>query len=377
MYKDDQPDRIAPAGFIPAFRSNNKADKKDTDKKSRRQAKWEQPSTEQWGALYDAADEIKQLRPWEKLLDTYLFELQLPGRNEPIYFSVMGRNGECYGISIYPGYESIGGFYRLMKTHQSEPLFISMSYQNCLICYFGCRNELSSKDYRIIKQLGRKYRGNNQWTYFRSMRTGFYPWQPDRKEVEILIPAMQQFIEAYKAFDEGAVRVDFEKGQTLLRRCSKESGHWENTPSMDTPVIKSRIPVKITDELYIARLKNKKKTQTVLSLDIIFIPFSVQGNSAEVPFYPRVLILLDETSDKILIQHILDINEDENQLIREVLSSYILQHGRPSGLHVRDDRIGCYVEDICSKTGIGLIQNMGMPVMDDLAESLVDYMAEI
>lgn len=377
MSKNDQQNKDTSVDFPTAVGRKCRTVKTDIGHKKREKKTWAPPSDEQWQAAYDAADEIKRLKPWEKLWDTCLFELWLPDQKEPVYCSVMGRNGDCYGINIYPGYDSISGYYRLLKAYQREPFFISMSYQNCLICNFGSRNEISSKDYRIIKQLERKYRGNNQWTYFRSMRTGFYPWQPDHKEMELFIPALQHFIEAYKAFDKGTVDVDFDSGESLLRRYNKERDQWENVSFYNAPVIKSRMPLEITDELYIARLKKQKRTQIVLSLDIIFLPFSIQENSVEVPIYPRVLLLLDETNGKVLNQHILGIKEEESPLIRDTLSSYILKHGRPSCLRVRDDRVGCYVEDLCKKAGIDLIQNAGMPVMDDFAESLVDYMSDI
>lgn len=334
-----------------------------------------EPSLEQWDALYKIADEIKQIKPWEKLWDTDIFTLQLPGE-EPIFLSVMGRNHECFGISVYPGYYSMSGFNRLLKAPRGEPPFITFSYQNCLLCNFGNREELSKKDLHIIKLLNLKYRGKGQWTYFRTMRTGYCPWQPDAKEAELLTTALQQFMDAYRAMEEENIPVDFKK-QTLLRRYSPEHKCWETVSCDKLPVYEDAKPVIIKDELFAARLKRMKMTQTVLSLDVIFIPYAVQGKSKEIPFYPKVLLLLDETNGEILCQHLFSADETEEELILNILKEHISKNGRPYSLYVRDDRIGNVVEDLCDKIGVRLVQNIGMPNMDDVAESLVDYMAEI
>lgn len=334
-----------------------------------------EPSLEQWDVLYKAADEIKQMRPWEKLWDTDIFTLQMPGK-EPTFLSVMGRNRECFGISIYPGYQSMSGFDRMMSAPRGEPPFVTFSYQNCLLCYFGSREELSKNDLRIIKLLGLKYRGKDQWTYFRTMRTGYCPWQPDEQEAELLTTALQQFIDAYRAMEEEKILVDF-KRQTLLHRYSPENNCWETVPCDKLPVYKNAEPVIVKDELLVARLKRMKLTQTVLSLDVIFIPYAVKKKSKGVPFYPKVLLLLDETNGKILCQHLFGIDETEEELIPDMLREHILKNGRPYTLYVRDDRIGNIVEDFCKKIGVRLVQNIGLPNMDDVAESIVEYMAEI
>lgn len=70
------------------------------------------PALEQWKALYEVAENLKKLAPWRALSDTDILVLRLPGREEPIYCSVMGHGDVNYGIGVYPGYES---YLRLMR----------------------------------------------------------------------------------------------------------------------------------------------------------------------------------------------------------------------------------------------------------------------
>lgn len=332
-----------------------------------------EPSLEQWRALYQAADEVKRIRPWEKLRDTDILTLQLPDR-EPVFLSVMGKGRDYFGVGVYPGYRSLSGLSRILNAPRGEPAFITFSYQNGLLCQFGRREELSRKDLRVIKLLGLKYRGKDQWTYFRTIHTGFCPWQPDACEADLLTTALRQLLDAYRDMEEDSMPVDFKK-QTLLRRYCPERRCWETVSCEKLSVYKYARPVIIRDELFVARLKRMKMTQRVLSLDVIFIPYAMHGKG--IPSYPKVLLLLDETTGKVLCQRLFEAGETEERLIPEVLKEYILKNGRPYSLYVRDDRVGRIVEDLCAKIGVRLIRNLGMPTMDEVAESLVDYMMKV
>ena len=134
-----------------------------------------EPTLAQWAELYEAARSIRQLAPWQYLWDSNLVTLMLPGREEPVYCSVMGRNGECYAVGVYPGYESIMEYHRMARAPHDELSFISVFDQNCLTCYFGDREEVSPKEREIMKSLNLRFRGRNEWIYFRSMAPGLYP----------------------------------------------------------------------------------------------------------------------------------------------------------------------------------------------------------
>lgn len=100
------------------------------------------------------------------------------------FFSILGRGNECYGVAVYEGYETFNSF--LMLTMQ-ERLNLSAEYamfnQRNLTCYWGNREELTEKQRKIIKELGYRYRGKNQWLYFLSFEPGYYPYQLDQDEV--------------------------------------------------------------------------------------------------------------------------------------------------------------------------------------------------
>jgi len=68
------------------------------------------------------------------------------------------------------------------------------------MCYFGNRDELSSKELKVIKNLGLKFRGKNEWIYFRSFETGYVPYILDQAQVVQLILVFKQLYMALKCF---------------------------------------------------------------------------------------------------------------------------------------------------------------------------------
>lgn len=139
---------------------------------------------ERWRELYETAAKIKEKKPWETFYDLDLIGIQEGKREDTVFFSILGHGGSCYGVSVYEGYR---GFNDFLLLAQAEQLNVSPEYamfcQNALSCYWGNREELSEKQRKIIKELGIKYRGKNQWLYFLSYQNGYFPYTLDEEEV--------------------------------------------------------------------------------------------------------------------------------------------------------------------------------------------------
>ncbi len=92
---------------------------------------------EQWKLLYAAATRIKALKPWEKFWDLDLIGIRYGAEEDTVFFSILGRGGDCYGISVYEGYKGLNSF--LMLTMQ-ESMNLSVEYamhnQSALTCYW-------------------------------------------------------------------------------------------------------------------------------------------------------------------------------------------------------------------------------------------------
>ncbi|MDF2537066.1 MAG: hypothetical protein K0S76_87 [Herbinix sp.] len=75
-------------------------------------------SIEDWKSLYEVTTRIQQMKPWEYLWDMDLIGIQCGKEEETVFYSILGRGGECYGIAVYEGYEAFNQY--LMLTMQQR-----------------------------------------------------------------------------------------------------------------------------------------------------------------------------------------------------------------------------------------------------------------
>ena len=298
----------------------------------------------------------------------------LPGREEPVYCSMIGRGGECYGIGVYPGYESINGFYRLAEATEDKFSFLLGFEQNCFMCYFGDREELSPKEREILKALNIKFRGRNEWIYFRAMETGHFPWYINSDQAVLLIQALQNFAMTCTYLLEDKISVDFEGGETLLRYYSPEKELWLNAAVKKNPIpiIKPRLI--IDNEVLTARLRKKKRGNARLDFEVVFIPAPIKENKEDKPYLPHLVLLADRSNGLILDQFMADKGDRIEVRILDMLTSYIDKFGKPLSINVRDDRAGRYIEDFCKKIGVDFIEGRGVPSMDLILEGMLDFL---
>ncbi|MCA5964194.1 hypothetical protein LC724_33065 [Blautia sp. RD014234] len=103
----------------------------------------EEASPKQWEKLYEVTCNLKALEPWKYFWDTQLVAIFLKDSEEPVFASIMGCGGNCYGISVYEGLEGLRDFDMIASTEETGlPPDYAMLEQHSLTCYFGDREEV-------------------------------------------------------------------------------------------------------------------------------------------------------------------------------------------------------------------------------------------
>jgi len=332
------------------------------------------PTLDQWTQLYEAAKAIKNIEPWDFMIETDLITIMLPGRKEPIYCSVMGSTEEGCGVNIYPGYESITEFYRLLKSSPEDKFLPLIGLeQTCLTCYFGDRDELTSEDREIIKSLKLRFRGQGEWPYFRSMEQGYFPWQLNSEQADLLIQALQNFAMACTHLDK--LEVDFDNNETLLRYYSPERKSWLNRAVKMPPIPEFERQLIVTNEQMLSDLKKQKRNNDQkLEFDMVRLPIPMQDPEEATeeirPRIPYFIMLVDKTNEQFLDYCLTDSDTPEEDVL-EMLIGQIEEEGRPLSINVRDDRANSYIKDFCQKIGVETIEGKGTPTIDKLFETML------
>jgi hypothetical protein len=298
-----------------------------------------------------------------------LVYIELPGMKEPVFCSVMGRNGECYGIGVYPGWRSLSGLLRMAESGDSS--FHVLSYLDCLSCYFGNREELLPDERKTIKELGLSFRGKNSWPYFRRSRPDCMPWEISDKNAVQLKEILEQFIAAYEYFADEKLSVEFEKDHALYRGYSKKTKTWITESRRMPPVTSFGETCIIQNEIFTGALKMKQSNGLTLEVGIVYAPVSMGKTRDGFPALMRVVVLMNTEQNMLVDQYLLKPNDDTAQETIRLLADFIEARGRPACINVRDDWAYVQLEDFCRKTGIDL-SSEGVPLIDEFADEFLN-----
>lgn len=326
---------------------------------------------EEWRALYDIAIKLKELKPWEKLWDMDLITIIESNKKEPCVCSIMGKGGECYAIASYNGLDSIKGFFEMAYGNEL-PAHQLIRYQNNIMCNYGNRDELTTKERNLIKDLGLSFRGKNNWIYFRTFETGYAPYMPNREEVLEFTIILKHVYMAIEALNKG-MKINFENGKTFMRKFDDEKNQWINSeesviiPDMDYPV-----PI-LNDEMVMNRLKKQKQNSSILELDIAYLNSTINDKGFDKPLIPRLCMLVDAKKGLILSQSMITPEDDVVDVLFKTVVHYIIQRGRPKSIVVRDAYMASILIDLCEQTGIEVIESPKLHTIDDFIKSFYQY----
>ena len=285
----------------------------------------------------------------------------------------MGRIGECYAIGVYPGFKAVGSFYRMAESTSDDiAAYVAGLEQECLMCHFGDREEVEQEDREVYKALGLRFRGRNEWIYFRTMEPGYYPWHIRAWEADLLIQVLKNLALAVAPLISGELKVDFDSSETLVRSFSQEEGLWRNEVTKQPPRVIITPHLIVDNDVLMAKLRKCKRTDTGLEFDISYLPAPIRKNKGDRPYFPQLILLVNKNAGVVVGQHMADKDEAIEVDILDMLTRYILKYGRPSAIYIRDNRASVYIGDFCKKANIKLVDGKGVPVIDDFIFGLMN-----
>ena len=329
---------------------------------------------DEWRDLYAVVTRIKALQPWEHLWDMDL--IALSDGEETAYISVLGRNGECFGLSVYEGLEGLNDF--MLMTLQEKmnlaPTYVMYS-QNSLTCYWGNREELSKEQRNIIKELGYSYRGKNQWLYFMSYAEGYYPYNLDREEVIRMtryMTLLEEALIAYYKFSENE-KVPFEEEKLFAYSIdSTGAKHWgiEEVPFTSYQYLN----LIIEDEELLEELNQVNKTNIILEADTSYLGVCVNDPQYIRPANPALCLIADSIQECIIKADMVQPEEDAFVALAENVIGFILTYGAPKEIRVSNILVEAVLEQICQVTKTKLRRVKKLPILTDFMENAKQFM---
>jgi hypothetical protein len=332
------------------------------------------PTAEEWKKLYAAAAKVKEMAPWEWMMEDEVFGVQNPETDEIGFVSVMGAGGEHFAIALYPG---AGALYDFLTLHNEgeEGIDDGAVAERVLEipqlqASFEDRDSLQKEDRDVIKKLNLKFRGANNWPLFRSYAPAMFPWFITSSEAGFLTAALNQLIDVAPRVrnDEGILWGE-EDDDFLVRVPRKEKGRvvWEDRILRAPEPVEKEVTPARPDTQLLESLKSLPKKGMAFELDLKMMPMPVREKK-ERPFFPYLLMIVEAQSGLVLSVDTIEPQPSLDEMRASLplrLASAMSQMGViPQVISVRTETIAQLLAPLAEELGIQIKLSPRMPALD-------------
>jgi hypothetical protein len=335
------------------------------------------PNLLEWRQLYNAVIEFKNAKPWEWMHDDDIFGIKDLETGEIGYCCIMGNLGEHFGIACYLGSEGLDGILSLLSGELDPEDPDSMHIQKCLVVSFEDREILSEEDRKVIKELGLKFRGRNQWPLIRNHSPGLLPWFITSNESRFLTNVLIQAIHvSLMCKNEGKEILYSDEPLTFLTRVPQERNgilEWQDEYIAATPYTPQYVSYHLEDEIKLKRLQLLgRRKGAAWEIDTFFSPGPIQDNNR--PYFPKICLIIEQTRGLILsFDMVKDIVSDGHKFIDMVINLIERSGHFPSRIFVQREETYYLLMDICDQLGINIEMVDRLHILQDARYEMYDF----
>ncbi len=330
-----------------------------------------EPDKDNWEMLYLEAQLYKKLSPWRWMSDGDTFAVMDPVTRKIAYCSILGALGELLGIGAYIGNEGYD-ILQMMKQELSEKALEDCFFrQKCLMLTFESRNMLTDKDRAVIKSLGLKFRGANEWPLFRSYEPGFSPWYFKGWESRFMTHILSQSIYvAERCMSDKSFLMGKDSGKMLIRVPDTNSGYLRWHSFFDEPPEDGNTyhSYYLTNEIAVKKMKKDfAKDGGVWEADIFYIMHPIKEGKNERPYYMMMFLVVEKKNGIIICNATArDLKNDGMQLINAFVNIIIDSGILPSRIQTHSDETYFFLIDLCNQMGIKIERTEHLEFIPDI-----------
>ena len=333
------------------------------------------PTLDEWKALYDAAVEFRNIKPWEWVKETDIFGVQNPQAGEIGYCSIMGEMGEMLAMAVYHGTEGLEGYLKILNNQVKPEDPDSLHIQDCLIVMFENKRFVEKEDIQLINRLGYKFKGHNAWPVFRSYKPGYFPWFLSRDEVLSMTDALNQAKDVCLRLKENNKMLHApQKNQYLIRLSETKDGNiiWKDEWREPAPVEVKEYSHEPVDEIRIQRIKNSvKQVPAIWEVDFFFAPTPIREGGR--PFFPQAIMIADHDTGFIHNVHLAQSDTYQKEFIEKFLSCMEETAIIPLEILLRKEDAANLFEPYMSKLSIKLSKTKKLQNIDNAIRSMTSH----
>lgn len=335
------------------------------------------PSLEDWRKLFNLILEFKSIKSWEWMEDTTIFGVQSPKTKEICYCVVLGKERDFYGLGIYIGDKGLTSLLEMLDMRYTEE---EQFYRNDLIMInFTDREYLSRSELNLIKKLGLKFRGPNNWVSIRRYIPGFFPCSINKEEAELLLSILGEITNVCLRFKEDPKLMASDRHLIRMVKGEGKDISWEDSwVELDYPeeMISSYDPkVIFNDVIDISKLK---KTANEWFIDLFFLPVLISEEEDRSNCYFYIGFVLNvKTGALIGLKAFKYEREHRYTYPQELfLDAITSTKSLPNAILVRDLDVYDALAGFVSKVKVGLKMAEDTESLDEIRRFVIESMTK-
>ncbi|MCP4424039.1 MAG: hypothetical protein GY803_06085 [Chloroflexi bacterium] len=344
-----------------------------------------QAMAEKWRPLYEAADRIKELGPWQWMREDEIFGVQNPENGEIGFVSVMGKLGEHLSITVYLGVDAINQFWSLEDVINSNDEWeianrlliipqIQASFEN--------RDMVEKEDAGIMRRLNLKYHGRNAYPTFRYIKPGCPHWFLETEQIPFLLHVMNQtenVTSRYKNDKSLLYPEDVDNHEMYLLRVPEEQDGkivWRDEIEPIPKSGKRTTQVDIDLETFEA-LQNTPRVGNSVEIDLFLTMTPIQEKRGERPYFPFTLLIVDADSGIVLSHGLLSplpsIDKMYSKMPQKVIDLLLDINMLPYEVFTQSFIVTQLLSSLFEQLDTPLIELSSLPMLNEAKAAMKEY----
>ena len=330
-----------------------------------------------WLALFTAATQLAELKPWEFATDGDLLGVTDAVTKEIRVGHVLGNAGMVFGAVFYRRH----GIQWLLSTVQAESdpwPDSAVEVMDCIKVEWVPKAELTSEDKAAMTAAGFKTRGRGPiWPQFRSVRPGCHPWHLDATEARQLVSDLGQLTAFLRLFEAHPTlfhgrshsEIPFLPAGALAGSISLDDLEW--MPLVPLPD-SSQDPDPVPESL-IEALESLELAQDLSFEYDTRILFGASCMDEGRPRFGRVAMLAESSSGHVAGVDIEAATQPPAKTFQTSLAKLLLKAKLiPGTLVVLQSKHSAALDSLCTRLGIHLDVAVELSWIDQASDSLDD-----
>ena len=324
--------------------------------------------------LFETAALFKKTGCWNWMNNMDIFGVKDPISKEIAYCCITGNDDEGYGIMAYMGTEGILNFYALSSGmyDEDDPEIIHLN-KGFLLSFYN-RGDLLPDELMLIKDLGLKFRGKNQWPIFKNFVPGYLPKALDDSQCIFMKHILEQAMIVAEGCKYDKELIDTgDPYRIMVRTPRKAKGSeitWRNSFVELENKKRDYEVYEVLDEVLLKRLRvNAKKRIDVMEVDFFYGPFPVEQDNNF--FFPVICAFANNDDGYVLGIEMVNSYEERFKFGEAFLRLIENEKIMPRRILVCKEDVFTFMEEVCKKLKIKLELVYRLTVIPELRKSMV------